>query len=76
MTEDHILHENGNFWVCREQFGTGRFKPKSEGFAVYENGITHAKRVASIGSAGEEGLRRAIAEADRRAQAPISRLHR
>jgi len=68
MTEDDILYENGNFWVCRKQFGSGRFRPKSEGYEVYENGITHSKRVAIIGYAGEEGLKRAIAEADKRAE--------
>ena len=67
MTESDILHENGDYWVCAEVFGSGRFKPKSNGYAVYVNGITHATRVATIGFAGEPGLTRAIAECDRRA---------
>ena len=57
----NILYEAGRFWVRREQFG------KTLGFAVYENNGTAARRVASIGFAGDEGLRRAIVEADRRA---------
>lgn len=62
-----ILHENGKFWVCREDLGSGRLRPKTQGYAVYENGITHSKRVAQIGYEGSEGLKRAIAECDRRA---------
>ena len=70
MTQTPI-YENGNFWVCKEQFGSGRLKPKSNGYAVYENGITHAKRVAQIGWDGQKGLERAIAEADKRARAKV-----
>ena len=44
-----ILYENGPFWVCAAEFGSGRFKPKSKGFEVYENGVTHATRRAVIG---------------------------
>jgi hypothetical protein len=54
-----ILYENGKFWVCAE----------NGGFAVYANGITHSSRVAQIGHKGEDGFRRAIAEADKRATA-------
>jgi hypothetical protein len=63
-----ILYENGPFWVCAAEFGSGRFKPKSKGFEVYENGVTHSTRRAIIGHEGEAGLKRAIAEADRRAK--------
>lgn len=58
MKENDILYENGDYWVCREHYG----------FAVYKTGITHSVRVASIGFKGDEGLQRAKAEADRRAQ--------
>lgn len=61
-----ILYQTSDFWVCKERFGSGRLGPKSNGYAVYRNGITHSTRVAQIGFDGEEGLRRAIAEADRR----------
>jgi hypothetical protein len=61
----HILYENGPFWVCAAEFGSGRFKPKSKGYEVWESGITHSTRRSIIGFAGDEGLKRAIAEADR-----------
>lgn len=61
------LYAKGNFWVCRESFGTGRFRPKSIGYAVYRGGITHSERVASIGYAGEEGMQKVIDECNRRA---------
>lgn len=61
-----ILYENSKFWVCSEQFGSGRLRPKSDGFAVYDKGATQSKRVAIIGVAGDIGLAKAIAEADRR----------
>lgn len=63
MTE--VLYENDPFWVRAAEFGSGRFKPKSKGFEVYENGVTHSTRRAAIGWEGEKGLTRAIAEADR-----------
>jgi hypothetical protein len=66
MDEDEVLYENGDFWVCREEFGTGRFGPTSIGYAVYEQGITHSKRVASIGYDGDKGLLFAISEIKRR----------
>ena len=59
------LYENGHFWVSVAEFGTGRFRPKSKGYEVWHSGITHSTRRASIGYPGEEGLKRAIAEADR-----------
>lgn len=62
MTETKILYQNGDYFVMAETFG------RSPGFAVYRNTTTHAERCASIGFAGTEGLRRAIREADRRAE--------
>lgn len=62
MGEQDILHEAGSFWVCRENYG------KTEGFAVYRNGLNYATRVAQIGYSGAEGLARAKNEADRRAK--------
>lgn len=57
MRESDILYENGRFWVAREHYG----------FAVYEVGVTHSTRVASIGFKGDTGYLRAKAETDRRA---------
>lgn len=57
-----ILYEAGDFWVCAETFG----RKATPGFAVYQNKLTHAVRVASIGYSGERGIARAIAEAERR----------
>jgi hypothetical protein len=61
------VYENGPFWVCKVQFGSGRFKSKSNGYEVYEDGVTHARCVARIGWDGQRGLERAIAFADKRA---------
>lgn len=58
-----VLYEKKPFWVCAE----------NGGFAVYETGITHSTRCAQIGYKGEEGFRKAIAEADKRAQALTSK---
>ncbi len=63
--ESDILYQNGRFWVRAAEFGSGRFKPKSKGFEVWEDGITHATRRAIIGFEGQKGLDRAITEADR-----------
>ena len=56
-----ILYQVGPFTVRPEAFKL------SKGFAVYRDGPVVALRVATIGYAGPEGLKRAIAEADRRA---------
>lgn len=64
-----VLYENSPFWVCAAEFGSGRFRPKSKGYEVYENGVTHATRRAIIGSEGPEWFERAKAEADKRANA-------
>ena len=63
MRESDILYQNGLFWVCTTK----------RGYEVYRDNNTHAVRVASIGYPGAEGLRRAIAEADKRASAIDSR---
>ena len=55
-----ILYQTGNHWVCAEAFG------RNVGYAVYRNQGSASQRCARIGYAGVEGLRRAIAEADRR----------
>ena len=62
MKESDILYQNGDFWVCKAL--------KNTGFEVYRDGLTHSTRVAIIGYTGEEGLSRAKAEADRRANNP------
>jgi hypothetical protein len=61
-----FLYEIGNYWVRAEQFGSGRFKPKSNGYGVYENGITHSVMKDRVCHDGPEGLKRAIAAADKR----------
>lgn len=51
-----VVHETAAHWVLRV----------AGGFEVYKIGVTHSTRCASIGWAGEEGLKRAIAEVERR----------
>lgn len=58
LKEEDILYEQGRYWVKKAD----SFK----GFEVYEVGITHSKRVARIGFVGEEGLRKAETEINRR----------
>jgi hypothetical protein len=55
--ESDIAYEKGPFWVL---------KLKAKGFEVYRTGITYSTRCAQIGFTGDEGLKRAIAEIDRR----------
>jgi hypothetical protein len=55
--ESDIAYEKGPFWVLNL---------KAKGFEVYRTGITHSTRCARIGFTGAEGLKRAIAEIDRR----------
>lgn len=50
-------HETPNYWI----------NPVGEkGFEVYKLGLTHSTRCAQIGFTGAEGMKRAIAECDRR----------
>jgi hypothetical protein len=72
LTEDDILYEVGDYWVCAELHGTGRFKPKTIGFAIYKNGVTHATKVATIGYSGKEGLSIATTRANTLAQQAIA----
>ena len=65
MTEADILYENGDYWVAAEKFGTGRLKPKSDGFRVWKSGPTHSTSAFIVGISGQAGLDRAIAETDR-----------
>ena len=58
MKERDILFERGCYWIK----ASDRFK----GFEVYQTGLTHSTRVASIGYAGQPGLDRAKAEIERR----------
>lgn len=51
-----VIYEAGDYWVLRVK----------NGYEVYRNGITHSVRCAQIGWKGDEGIKRAIAEADRR----------
>jgi hypothetical protein len=63
MTE--IIYQNGNFWVCRATFGTGRIRAKTNGFKIFQNSITHAVFRADIGYSGEDGLNCAIELCDK-----------
>ena len=55
--EKDIAYENATHWVLDRG---------SKGFEVYRNTSTHSVRCASIGYTGQQGLSRAIAEADQR----------
>lgn len=57
LKESDIKYELGDHWVFQKANGT---------FEVYKNGLTHSRRVAIIGFKGEVGLKRAIAECERR----------
>jgi hypothetical protein len=59
LKESEVLFQVGNFWVKKALFGTGRFKPKSQGFEVYECGVTCSTRKAIIGYSGELGFKMA-----------------
>jgi len=67
MTE--IIYSNGKFSVREEQYGSGRFKPKSEGYSVYQDETVAATRVASYSPKNPLTLHKAIEDADRRAAA-------
>ncbi len=60
MTEEAILYQNGDYWVCKAPQG-------KKGFEVCRNTSTHAERCAIIGYEGERGLQRAVEECDKRA---------
>ena len=57
LKESDILFQIGDFWVKKELFGSGKFKPKSEGYVVYKCGVTCSTQVAIIGFSGDVGLR-------------------
>jgi hypothetical protein len=59
-----ILYERGHYFVTPEIYGTGRFRPQTQGYAVWRNTSTHAERCAQI--SGGNGYDRAVAECDRR----------
>lgn len=65
LTENDILYEVGNYWVSKYQVGTGRFKPKTDGFIVWQNGVTCATAKGFIGYSGEIGLTKAKELADK-----------
>ena len=54
-----IVHETAEHWVLKT----------AKGFEVYRNEATHSVRCATIGFQGAEGMRRALAEIDRRESA-------
>lgn len=57
MKESDILHEVGDFWVCKVD----------KTYSVYKNGITHASPVASF-PLGDSGLSLAKAYCDYKGQ--------
>lgn len=57
MNMKTILYEAGGYWIT--------LAPK-KGYEVYRNGLVASTRVAIIGYDGSDGLKRAIAEIDRR----------
>lgn len=57
MNESQITYETRDFWVCA--VGT-------RGYEVYKRGACASTRVASIGHGETLGLKRAIAECERR----------
>lgn len=59
LSDLKIQYQNGPFWVAKTPTG----------YEVNRNEGTHSVRCAVIGFKGENGLKRAIAEADRRAAA-------
>jgi hypothetical protein len=62
-----IVFEKGDYWIKRATFGRPTcLAPARKGFEVYRVEGTHSVRVASIGFEGDEGLRRAKAEIERR----------
>lgn len=56
IRESDIVHEQGEFWVLQT----------AKGFEVYQNGTTCSTRCAVIGFRGDEGMKRAKAEIERR----------
>jgi len=58
-----ILYQRGDYYIVLEPTG------KSQSYSIYRNGTTAAVRVATIGESF--GLKRAIAECDRRANLPV-----
>lgn len=68
LCENDILYENGDFWVSAAEFGSGRLNPKSNGFIVWQVGVTHSVAKAMIGYSGQDGLERAKIEANKRAK--------
>lgn len=56
-----LLYQNGNYWVCSENYG------RRNGYAVYQEVLTHSRRVAIVDFEGEIGLKKAISECDKRA---------
>lgn len=57
-----VIHENGRYFVIKARVG----------WEVYRNGITHAERMATMGSDGDMWKARAISQCDRMANAEKS----
>lgn len=53
MTEADILLQVGDYWIRQLLAGSGRFKPKSLTYRVYQDGLTHATLRGSFGTLGQ-----------------------
>lgn len=56
MKESDIVYEKQDYFVLKAKHG----------YEVYKCGLTHSTRCAIIGYTGEIGIRKAIAEIERR----------
>ncbi len=65
MTEDDIVHENGNYWVCKTK--KNWFGYSENTYSVYKNGLTYAEPVVSF-EQNEDGKSLAIKYCDYRAE--------
>lgn len=65
MKESDLVHENGDFWVCKTQ--KNWFGSPEKTYSIYRNQLTHSVPVASF-EQNEDGLSLAIAYCDYRAK--------
>lgn len=56
MKSKNIVYEGKKHWVLKV----------SDGYEVYRLGITHSTRCSQIGVVGSEGLKKAIADCNKR----------
>lgn len=61
LTDIALESPCGKYWVHNKGHQDG-----SKGYEIYKSGVTHSTRCAIIGYKGEEGLKRARQEIERR----------